>query len=80
VLAERLQSTHPVTFASTCAICAKAVQPSPWQRSMSNPVSLVALSVQARSIRLALTAVAFNSVGAAGGAGVVVQAVFENAE
>ncbi len=39
-------------FAAAVAICAKSAQPSPAQRSILKPLSLLALSVQARSIWL----------------------------
>src|SRR5439155_25746509 len=53
----------------TVAISTNAVHPDPAQRSIRNPSSVVALSVQVRLIWLVETAAAASAVGAAGGAG-----------
>ena len=50
------------------------------ERSTRKPVSLVALSVHARLMRLVETAVAVRFDGAAGGGWVVAEAVLENEE
>ena len=63
-----------VTFAPSVAICATFVQLTPWQRSSLKPVSLVALSVQVRLMRMregALPARLLGAAGVVGGGGVL---------
>src|ERR1044072_2301642 len=72
VLAVRPESvTATVLAARFVPTCAKFVQAAPEQRSTRKPVSFVVLSVHARLIFVADTAVAVNPIGAriAGGGG-----------
>ena len=69
-----------MTFAPTLAISAKLVQLAPLQRSITNNVSLLELSFQAKVIWFLDMAVAVKLLGAAGGAGVVALAAFEYSE
>ena len=61
-------------FEPTWAICVKVLPPSA-ERSILNPVSLVALSVQARSMRVEEMGVAPRAEGALGGGPEVVRKV-----
>lgn len=77
-------SANVETPAATCVICAKFVQFGFLQRSIPNPLSLLALSVHERLMRVLDAAAALKPLGAAGNGGgaadVVALAVFENAE
>ena len=74
---------YVVTLAPTVAISANDVQPAPLQRSMRNPLSLVALSVQVRLIWLLDATAAARLLGTAGApppSVAVALVVFEYAE